>query len=81
MILGKKDENGNNFKSFNENNSFNSFNFTMTINEDSYLESLDKALNILKERYEKKAISLDEFTKQAKELGKKKETYTKNLNK
>ncbi len=43
------------------------------------LDGLDKALEILQKRYEKKIITIDEFTKKCEELGKKRQKYLKKL--
>ena len=45
------------------------------------LEGLDKALEILKMRYENKAISIDEFSKKCQEIAKKRRKYEKRLKK
>lgn len=45
------------------------------------LEGLDRALEILQDRYDKKAISLDVFSKQCQEIAKKREKYQKKLEK
>ena len=37
------------------------------------LEGLDRALEILQDRYDKKAISLDDFSRQCQEIAKKRE--------
>ncbi len=50
-------------------------------NPETIIEGLDKALEILKERYEKKIITLEEFSKQCEQLGKKREKYLKKLEK
>ena len=50
-------------------------------NPETIIEGLDKALEILKERYEKKIITLEEFSKQCEQLGKKREKYFKKLEK
>ena len=47
----------------------------------SELNSLDNALTILKNNYEKKIISHETFVKQAQEIGKKREKYLKKRNK
>lgn len=82
MILGNN--NGNQFNGFSKDNTFASHNFTITLPEenknDTYLDSLDKSLEILKDRYVKKQITLEEFKKQADEIGKKKEAYLKKKN-
>ena len=43
------------------------------------LEGLDRALEILQDRYEKKAITIEEFTKQCEVIAKKREKYQKAL--
>lgn len=45
------------------------------------LEGLDRALEILQDRYEKKTISLDDFSRQCQEIAKKREKYQKKLDK
>ena len=50
-------------------------------NPETIIEGLDKALEILKERYEKKIITREEFSKQCEQLGKKREKYLKKLEK
>ena len=45
------------------------------------LEGLDRALEILQDRYDKKAISLDDFSRQCQEKAKKREKYQKKLEK
>ena len=50
-------------------------------NEDQILEGFEKTLKLLPERYEKKLITLEEFSKKCEELGKKKEKYLKKLEK
>ena len=45
------------------------------------LEGLDRALEILKMRYEKKVISIEEFSRQCQEIAKKREKYQKKLKK
>ncbi len=45
------------------------------------LEGLDRALEILQDRYDKKAISLDDFSRQCQEIAKKREKYQKKLEK
>ena len=47
----------------------------------SELEGLDRALEILQDRYDKKAISLDDFSRQCQEIAKKREKYQKKLEK
>lgn len=55
--------------------------FFKPINPKTELEGLDKALEILQDRYEKKMISIETFSKQCREIAKKKEKYEKKLNK
>ena len=43
------------------------------------LEGLDRALEILQDRYEKKAITIEEFTKQCEVIAKKRKKYQKAL--
>ncbi len=50
-------------------------------NPKTELESLDRALEILQDRYANKAISIDEFSKQCEEIARKKEKYQKKLKK
>lgn len=45
------------------------------------LNMLDKSLELLKERYEKKQITIEVFSKKCTEIGKKKEKLQKKLNK
>ena len=45
------------------------------------LEGLDRALEILQDRYDKKAISLDDFSRQCQEIAKKREKYQNKLEK
>ena len=45
------------------------------------LEGLDKALDILNDRYEKKVIDLDSFSKQCEDMRKKREKILKQLEK
>ncbi len=45
------------------------------------LEGLDKALDMLKERYEKKVINLEGFSKQCEEMRRKREKILKQLEK
>ena len=45
------------------------------------LEGLDRALEILQDRYDKKVISLEFFSKQCQEIAKKREKYQKKLEK
>ena len=50
-------------------------------NPKTELDSLDRALEILQDRYEKKVITLEQFSKECQEIGKKREKYQKNLEK
>ena len=50
-------------------------------NPKNELEGLDRSLEILQDRYEKKAITIEEFTKQCQIISKKREKYTKKLEK
>ena len=45
------------------------------------LEGLDKALDILNDRYEKKVIDLDAFSRQCEDMRKKREKILKQLEK
>lgn len=45
------------------------------------LDSLDRALEILQDRYEKKVISIEQFSKECQEIAKKREKYQKKLEK
>ncbi len=45
------------------------------------LDSLDCALEILQDRYDKKVITLEQFSKECQEVGKKREKYLKKLEK
>ena len=45
------------------------------------LEGLDRALEILQDRYEKKVISLDVFSRQCQEIAKKRLKYQKQIDK
>lgn len=56
------------------------FNFNKK-NPTKELEGLKKAYEILNERYQKKTITLDQFTKQCNDINKKIEKYQKMLNK
>lgn len=48
-------------------------------NPQTELDGLDKALEILKDRYEKKLITLEEFSKQCEDISKKRVKYEKQL--
>ena len=41
------------------------------------LEGLDRALQILQDRYEKKAITIEQFSKECQAIAKKREKYQK----
>lgn len=56
------------------------FNFSKKSKEKE-LENLKKAFDILNERYQKKTITLEEFTKQCEQLTKKIDKYQKIVNK
>ena len=45
------------------------------------LDSLDRALEILQDRYNKKAITIEVFSKQCQEIAKKRARYKKKLEK
>ena len=45
------------------------------------LEGLDKAMEILNHRFEKKQITIEEFSKKCEEIGKKHAKYQKKLEK
>ncbi len=48
-------------------------------NPQTELQGIDRALEILNERYEKKLISIEQFQQQAAEFGKRKEKCLKKL--
>ena len=48
-------------------------------NPKNELDSLDRALEILQDRYDKKVITLEQFSKECQEIGKKRERYKKKL--
>lgn len=50
-------------------------------NPKTELDSLDRALEILQDRYEKKVITLEQFSKECQIIGKKREKYQKMLEK
>ena len=50
-------------------------------NPKTELESLDRALEILQDRYDKKVITLEQFSKECQEIGKKRDKYIKKLEK
>ena len=45
------------------------------------INTLDKALEILQDRYQKKQITIEEFSKKCTKIGKRKEKLQKKLNK
>lgn len=55
--------------------------FFKNINPKTELDSLDRALEILQDRYEKKVITLEQFSKECEKIGKKREKYEKELKK
>lgn len=55
--------------------------FFMSKKKKTELEGLDKALEILQDRYEKKAITIEQFSKECEIIAKKREKYQKKLEK
>ena len=51
------------------------------VNPKTELEGIDRAIEILNDRFQKKLISLDEFNKKSLEFGKRKAKYFKKLEK
>lgn len=51
------------------------------IDPKSELEGLDKALEILQDRYDKKAITIEQFSIECQKIAKKREKYQKKLKK
>ena len=51
------------------------------VNPKNEIEGIDRAIEILTDRYKKKLISLEEFNKKSLEFGKRKEKYLKKLEK
>ena len=45
------------------------------------LDSLDRALEILQDRYDKKVITIEQFSKECQEIAKKREKYQRKLEK
>ncbi len=45
------------------------------------LDSLDRALEILQDRYDKKVITIEQFSRECQEIAKKREKYQKQLDK
>ena len=54
--------------------------FFKRLNPKTELDSLDRALEILQDRYEKKAITIEQFSIECKKIRKKREKYEKELN-
>lgn len=50
-------------------------------NPKTELDSLDRALEILQDRYDKKVITLEQFSKECQIIGKKRDKYLKKLEK
>lgn len=55
--------------------------FFKRINPQTELDSLDRALEILQDRYEKKVITIEQFSKECEKIAKKREKYQKELKK
>ncbi len=55
--------------------------FFKNINPKNELDSLDRALEILQDRYEKKVITLEQFSAECEKIRKKREKYEKVLKK
>ena len=55
--------------------------FFKRIDPKTELEAIDRAIEILNDRYQKKLISIDEFSKKSLQFGKRKEKYLKKLEK
>lgn len=55
--------------------------FFNRINPKTELDSLDRALEILQDRYEKKVITIEQFSKECEKIAKKREKYQKELKK
>lgn len=55
--------------------------FFQNKNPKTELEGLDRALEILQDRYDKKAITIEQFSKQCQEIAKKRQKYQKKLEK
>lgn len=56
-------------------------NFFKRENPKNEIEGIDRAMELLNERYEKKQITIEQFQKQAMEFAKKREKYQKQLDK
>ena len=55
--------------------------FFKRIDPKAEVEAIDRAIEILNDRYQKKLISIDEFSKKSLQFGKRKEKYLKKLEK
>lgn len=55
--------------------------FFQNKNPKTELEGLDRALEILQDRYDKKVITIEQFSKQCQEIAKKRQKYQKKLEK
>ena len=55
--------------------------FFKNINPKTELDSLDRALEILQDRYEKKVITIEQFSAECERIRKKREKYEKMLRK
>lgn len=55
--------------------------FFKRLNPKTELDGLDRALEILQDRYEKKAITLEQFSTECERIRKKREKYEKQLRK
>ena len=49
--------------------------FFKNINPKTELDSLDRALEILQDRYEKKVITIEQFSEECEKIRKKREKY------
>ncbi len=55
--------------------------FFKPINPKTELDSLERALEILQDRYAKKVITIEQFSKECEKIAKKKEKYLKLIQK
>lgn len=55
--------------------------FFQRLNPKTEIDSLDRALEILQDRYEKKVITLEQFSSECERIRKKREKYEKELRK
>lgn len=55
--------------------------FFKRLNPKTELDSLDRSLEILQDRYEKKVITLEQFSSECEKIRKKREKYEKELKK